>query len=79
MQARVKWQNNLTKNQDFWQEKCRKAPWNFRVTRQLKKNRRRNANKVEAADKEWLYMYAENISVWQNIIEFRGPLVPRTV
>lgn len=45
----------------------------------IKKNRRRNAKKVEAADKEWLYMYAENISVWQNIIEFRGPLVPRTV
>lgn len=26
MQARVKWQKNPTKNQDFWQEKCRKAP-----------------------------------------------------
>lgn len=37
-------------NKDFWQEKSVESHETIRVTRQLKKKRRRNAKKVEAAE-----------------------------
>lgn len=50
LQQKKKLQKDRAQNKDFWLEKSVESHETIRVTRQLKKKRRRNAKKVEAGE-----------------------------